>query len=118
MTSVAPSFGDNVRIRATPETAARGVAGAVGQVYGFTTPSVTKVAVIGGDAEDFALNVVVEGHGVDLWLSAHLVEVIDHTPGTTISIDGVPKQWVRTVDGEWREEPRPPAPKAWWRFWR
>jgi len=118
MVNTAPSFGDNVRIRSTPETEERGVAGAVGQVYGFTTPSQTNVVVIGGNAEDFALNVAVEGRGSDLWFAVHLVEVIDHAPGTTISIDGVPKQWVRTADGDWREGKRSDATKPWWRFWK
>jgi hypothetical protein len=40
------SFGDNVRVRATPETTARGLAGAAGQVQGVTTPSVTNVDVV------------------------------------------------------------------------
>ena len=43
MSDAQPGFGDNVRIRVTPETEAAGVAGLRGQVYGETTPSVTEV---------------------------------------------------------------------------
>jgi hypothetical protein len=50
-------FGDHVRIRATAETECRGLAGREGTVFGFTTPSLTRVEVIGLPAEDFALNV-------------------------------------------------------------
>jgi hypothetical protein len=51
------SFGDNVRINSTPETEALGVAGRIGQVYGYPTPSVTGVAVIGDAGGDYAINV-------------------------------------------------------------
>jgi len=40
------SFGDRVRVRATPATEAAGLLGLVGDVYGETTPSVTGVQIV------------------------------------------------------------------------
>jgi hypothetical protein len=118
MQNQVPSFGDNVRVLPAPETVSRGIAGLTGQVYGFTTPSVTGVSVIGGGGEDFALNISIAEHGSDFWLAAHLVELIDHAPGTTVSIDASPTQSVRNADGTWRVEPKPQLDvKPWWRFW-
>ncbi len=118
MTNEAPSFGDNVRVRPAPETVSLGIAGLSGQVFGFTTPSVTGVSVIGSTGEDYAINVSIPGRGSDFWLAAHLVEVIDHAPSTTISIDAAPTQHVRNADGTWRVEPKSPSnAKPWWKFW-
>ena len=58
---VAISFGDNVRVASTPLTVSLGLACLKGQVYGETTPSVTGVAVVGGAAADYAINVQLEG---------------------------------------------------------
>jgi hypothetical protein len=109
------TFGDNVRVRRSPETEARGVAGLRGQVYGETTPSVTGVEVLGEVTQDRALNVHLEGRAEPLWFAPELLEFIDHGPGTEIRLNGIPKKWVRTAAGEWSEsqEKRP-----WWRFWR
>ena len=113
-----PSFGDNVRVLSAPETVSLGIAGLTGQVYGSTTPSVTGVSVIGGDGEDFAINVSIVDRGSDFWLAAHLVELVDHAPGTTIRIDGARSQSVRNADGSWRVEPKPQEQaKPWWKFW-
>ena len=49
-------FGDNVRVRSTPNTRDCPVAGLVGKVLGETTPSVTGVQVIGELKTDYALN--------------------------------------------------------------
>jgi hypothetical protein len=65
------TFGDNVRLRSTPETEALGLAGQVGQVYGETTPSVTGVTVVG--------------------------QIV----GSEIRLDGVPKKWTRSASGDW-----------------
>jgi hypothetical protein len=48
-------FGDHVRIRATEETERLRLAGREGVVFGWTTPSVTGVEVIGTPAEDYAI---------------------------------------------------------------
>ena len=97
------TFGDNVRLRSTPETKALGVAGRVGQVYGETTPSVTGITVVGQLVGDYALNVHFEGRTDTLWFTPELLEFVDHSAGTEITFDGVPKKWTRSASGEWVE---------------
>lgn len=114
-----PTFGDNVRVRNAPATEEAGVAGCAGQVYGETTPSVTGVEVIGNVADDYALNVQLDGHDNTYWFAPELLEIVDHAPGTELRLDGVKKKWVRREDGSWdeQEDPSPPRGKPWWRFW-
>jgi len=112
-----PSFGDNVRIRATRETEEAGIAGLQGQVYGETTPSVTDVEVIGTPSSDFAINVHFEARDEAFWLAPELVEFVDHAAGTEIRIDGIDKRWTRDRDGDWHEESVPETKKPWWKFW-
>ncbi len=95
------SFGDNVRVVESKQTRELGISGLIGQVYGETTPSVTGVEVIGELTSDAAINVYFEDLQRDFWLSPDLVELVDHAPGTTISIGD--KELVRTEDGEWKE---------------
>lgn len=111
------SFGDNVRIRATKETEAAGVAGLKGQVFGETTPSVTGVEVIGTPTVDFAVNVHLEERGEAFWFALELVEFIDYAPGTEIRLEGVDRRWIRTEDGGWKEKPLGQKKRPWWRFW-
>jgi hypothetical protein len=112
------SFGDNVRVRKTPETEAAGVAVLEGQVYGETTPSVTNVEILGEPDSDFALNVYFEDRGGSFWFAPSLLEFIDHAPGTEIRLEGVPKHWTRAADGSWIEESALDTPKKpWWKFW-
>jgi hypothetical protein len=99
-----PEFADNIRIRVTPVTKAAGIAGALGQVMGFTTPSVTGVQVIGDVAQDYALAIMLEGRDEALWLTPELVELVDHAPGTEIRLDGVSKRSVRLASGDWIDE--------------
>lgn len=75
-------FGDNVRVKRTPETIAKGLADLAGQVYGETTPSVTNVEVVGDLQDDHALNVFFEEKNEAIWFSPELLEFIDHGPGT------------------------------------
>ena len=95
------SFGDRVRIKQSPETVAAGVAGLEGNVFGFTTPSVTEVDVVGGAPDDRALNVSVDAHGNDLWFRPDLVEFLDHNVGMEMAVDNV--RAVRQSDGSWAE---------------
>ena len=95
------SFGDNVRIVESPLTKELGISGLTGQVYGETTPSVSGVEVIGELQSDAAVNVYIEELEKDYWLTPSLVELIDHAPGTTISIGD--RELIRTEDGEWKE---------------
>ena len=108
------TFGDNVRVRATPETEAHGVAGRVGQVYGETAPSVTGVSVIGALTRDHAVNVHFEDRSETFWFASELLEFIDYAAGTDIYLDGIPKTWKRSETGEWIETR---YKKPWWRFW-
>lgn len=108
------SFGDNVRIRFTPETESRGIAGLRGQIYGETTPSVTGVEALGTLRTDYAISVHFEDRKDSVWLSPDLVEFVEHAPGTEITLQGVPKKWVRGASGEWAEES---TKKRWWKSW-
>ena len=117
MEKVNVSFGDNVRICETKETEAAGVAGLTGQVYGETTPSVTKVEVIGSPSTDFAIAVHFEKSNATLWFASELVEFLDHAPGTEIQLDGVAKKWTRTEEGGWKEESLEEKKNPWWKFW-
>jgi hypothetical protein len=99
----AVSFGDNVRVLPTPETETKGLAGQVGQIYGWTTPSITGVSVIGGVAADVAIRVQFAGRDEGFWFSPELLELIDHAPGTEMVVGN--EKWVRNADGSWAEEP-------------
>ncbi|MBC6981524.1 hypothetical protein [Caulobacter sp. 17J80-11] len=112
------SFGDTVMIREAAETKALGIAGKTGTVYGYTTPSVTGVEVVGVAEDDYAVNVHLDDLGEGYWLSEQLVEFLDHGAGMTVSVAGVDRAWVRLEDGGWAEAPAPRATKKpWWRFW-
>ena len=94
------SFGDSVRIGVTPLTESLGYAGRTGTCFGFTTPSVTGVEVVGVLVPDFAFNVHFEEEDVeDAWFSPELVEYLDHAAGTTASIGD--HRFIRTEDGQW-----------------
>ena len=97
------SFGDNVRIRATALTEKLGLAGQTGSIYGETTPSVTGVEVIGEVTNDYAVNVMIEAKGEQLWFAPELVEFIDHGAGAEVRIGN--KHLVRDASGEWSEVP-------------
>jgi hypothetical protein len=112
------SFGDRVRLRQSPETEAAGIAGHVAEVRGITTPSVTGIQPIGGVVGDCAYNVFIEELNRDEWLGATLLEFVDHGPGTTITLDGVPKTWTRAESGEWQESSRRLPVREWWSWFR
>jgi len=95
------SFGDNIRVKTTPETASVALAGLTGEVYRHTTPSVTDVDVIGPVTEDFAINVHFDERGEAFWFAPELLEFVDHDAGTEITLDGVDKKWTRNTDGGW-----------------
>lgn len=97
-------FADRVRVKRTEETERLGLAGREGQVFGYTTPSVTDVEVVGPLSEDYAVNVHFDELGEGFWFADELVELIDHSPGTVIALDGQHTQWVRLPNGEWQEK--------------
>jgi hypothetical protein len=91
---------DNVRVAITDETTYRGYAGRAGVCYGFTTPSVTNVPVVGGVENDVAFIVHFEEEGLEeAWFAPDLLELVDHGAGTAISIGE--KSFLRREDGEW-----------------
>jgi hypothetical protein len=108
------SFGDNVRVRSTPETESRSIAGLRGQIYGETTPSVTGIAVVGTLQSDYAINVQFVDRQDSVWIAPELVEFLDHGAGTEITLEGVQKKWTRGSSGEWIERS---TKKPWWKFW-
>jgi hypothetical protein len=97
------SFGDNVKVVTAPETTGAGIAGTTGRVYGVTTPSVTAIQPLGHSGVDMAYNVYFDETGTDVWLAPHLVEFVDHAPGTVATLNGVEDQWTRAGSGEWIE---------------
>jgi hypothetical protein len=111
------SFGDNVRVRDEKIAKELGVTGLIGNIYGETTPSVTNVEVIGELLEDFAFNVFFEELNKSYWLAPQLLEFVDHSPGSEITLDGVPKKWTRNEAGEWIESNIDNKKKPWWKFW-
>jgi hypothetical protein len=95
---------DNVRVRVTPETEAAAVAGRQGVVTGQTVPSTSGVEdVIGTPTEDYAVHVLFEDTDEGFWFAEHLLELVDHAPGSTITIGS--RTLVRDASGEWREVP-------------
>ncbi|MBL4848602.1 MAG: hypothetical protein JKY65_24025 [Planctomycetes bacterium] len=110
------SFGDNVRVVRSPETAKLGLASRAGQVCGETTPSVTNVEVIGISDSDHAVNVLFDELDQSHWFALSLLEFIDHGAGTEMTIGNL--RAVRRADGSWDEsvvegnpDPPPPEPR-------
>ena len=97
------TIGDNVMVRKTPITEAAGIAGAMAQVMGETTPSVTGVEVIGKPKRDYAVAIWMEGTDGSYWIDPDLLEFKDHGPGTTMTLAGVSGEWTRDADGQWRQ---------------
>jgi hypothetical protein len=95
-------LGDIVRIVDTPETTPTGYANRTGTCYGFTTPSITGVEVIGGGATDDALNVGFDD-GTTAWFDPSLVIFLDVNAGQVAIVGD--KRFVRAPSGEWVEEP-------------
>lgn len=102
-------YGDNVRIRRTPETERLGIAESIGNVYGETTPSETRVEVIGELRSDYALNVYFEALQKSYWFAPHMLEFVDHAPGTEVHVHGSPFKSVRQRDGSWKDVPIEPG---------
>lgn len=101
MTSTRITFGDKVRVRATSSTESQGVAGQTGIVRGFTTPSQTRVEVIGDSNDDYAIAVMIEGKSKAMWFGENLLEFLDHQPVTTVEISN--RRLIRDEQGQWHE---------------
>ena len=102
-------YGDNVRIRRTPETERLGIADTIGNVYGETTPSELKVEVIGELRSDYALHVYFNSLNKSYWFAPEMLEFVDHASGTEVHVHGSPFKSVRQRDGSWKEVPIEPA---------
>ena len=97
-------FGDLVRVRTTPVTEAAGVAGRVGTIHGWTTPSLGYADhVIGDPIDDVALAVHLGGKDPAVWLTPDLVEFVSYQAGQTMGVAG--HTYVRKADGDWEEVP-------------
>ena len=90
-----------IRIKASPETDRLKLTGKIGSYYGFTTPSVTGVDVIGDLGEDFAASVFFEDTGDQLWFADSVLEFLDHDPSLEGTIGG--RRMFYTSDGRWQE---------------
>ena len=101
-----PDFGDRVRIKDNEATRGLELSGREGQVFGYTTPSITGVSVIGSPTEDYAINVHFEEIEGKYWFATDLLELVDHGPGTVVTLEGQDREWVRLPSGEWVERPR------------
>ena len=68
-----------------------------------TTPSVTGVEVVGGAANDVALNVHFEEQTVhDAWFAPELVALVDRAAGSRATVGD--QAFVKADDGTWVPE--------------
>ena len=107
------SYGDNVRIRRTAETERLGIAEMIGNVYGETNPSESKVTVVGDLSSDYALNVYFEKLDTGFWIAPQLLEFVNHAPGTEVFVHGSPFKSVHQRDGSWKQVPLNPERESW-----
>ena len=122
------SFGNKVRIKGSPLTEEKGLAGKIGEVHGQTTPSMMDLEVIGTPKEDSAVNVYFDDLNTSYWFDADLLEMIDDGQGAVITLDGVNKKWNKGQNGQWIEEDTTTpttsqstdqtTKKKWWEFWK
>jgi len=105
-------YGDNVRIRRTPETERLGIAEAIGNVYGETTPSETGVEVIGELVSDYAHQVYFESLKKSYWFAPEMLEFVNHAPGTEVHVHGTAFKSVRQRDGTWKDVPIDPTAQS------
>ncbi len=102
-------YGDNVRIRRTPETERLGIAETIGNVYGEATPSEIRIEVIGELRSDYALHVFFISLEKSYWFAPEMLEFVDHASGTEVHVHGSPFKSVRQRDGTWKDVPIEPA---------
>ena len=97
------AFGDRARIRDTPLTSERGLAGRVGTVHGHTMPSLGYATdVIGASAQDLAVAISFDPDEPTVWIAAELVDFVDHGGAFEIVIEE--RRLTRSPDGSWTEE--------------
>ena len=93
-------MGDIVDIVSSPDTVTAGFAGRRGTCYGFTTPSVTGVEVIGAADDDYALNVGFDDD-TPAWFHPSLVSFVNVNAGQAAVVGN--KRFIRDENGEWIE---------------
>ena len=100
-------FGSRYRVRRSPLTDSRGLAGLVGTCYGFTTPAASQQGTdhIGDlkSDQDIVVNLNFEERKTSFWFTEDLIEFVDHGAGFEMKLNNVPKRWVKQSDGEWKE---------------
>ena len=96
-------LGEAVRIVSTPETERAGLASLVGKVRGETRPSSSGVTVIGGAADDFALEVHFEERRETLWFTLDLLQFVSQESGK--------REGSRKGTGKWEERD---LPRSFW----
>lgn len=102
-------FGDRVRVRVTSATEAAGLAGRLGTIHGWTTPSLGYATnVIGDPIDDVALALHFGDDKPAVWLTPDLVEFVDHQAGLTMGIAG--HEFIRRADGSWEGIPPTAGP--------
>ncbi|MEL7270831.1 MAG: hypothetical protein AAGL34_14760 [Bacteroidota bacterium] len=111
------TLGSKVRIKKTPETEDKGLAGREGIIQGHTTPSIMDIEVIGTLTEDFAINVQFDELKKSYWFAEDLIEILDNGQGAEITIKGDDKKWIKDKKGRWTEE-KAENTKQWWKFWK
>jgi hypothetical protein len=95
-------FGNKVKIKHSPQTDEKGLAGKIGEIYGQTTPSIIDIEIIGTPKEDYAVNVYFNDLKESFWFDAELLEQIDDGKGTVMTLGS--KKWTKGKNGEWIEE--------------
>jgi hypothetical protein len=74
------AFGDRIKVRATEEATAAGVAGLAGDIIGFTKRSGACVTAIGAKGDDYAFNVAFKDTENTAWFAEDQLELIER-PG-------------------------------------
>jgi hypothetical protein len=100
------NLGSRARICTHPVTDKLDLAGRVGVIHGWTTPSSTGVKVVGEPIEDFAIAVYFEELCEEYWFDEGLLEILDNGAGTFISIGDSELEYVLTESGEWESRPK------------
>lgn len=98
-------IGHQVRIRSTRATLDAGLAGALGTLSGFTTPSQTGIAVIGDGKYDVAFAVQLKNTDTQSWFDPELLEFVGRTSSLEIEIYG--KRWIWNANGSLIRSPAP-----------
>jgi len=114
------TFGNKVKIKTSPETEKKGLAGKVGEIFGQTTPSMMDFEIIGILKEDVAINVHLEELDESFWFAKDLLEHVDNGQGAEITLEGIDKKWIKGANGEWIEDESSPKRNnsKWWAFWK